>query len=252
MRKILFVFFILSISLSAYSWGERGHKIVALIAKKCLEKRIIDSVQFYLGRMSFKEASVWMDVVRQDNTYNYMKPWHYINIERQAVYVKSEEENVVNELEKVISALKNKKALSKSEIALNLRILFHLVGDLHQPLHAGYGEDKGGNEIDVDFLGEPSNLHKVWDTEIIEKKKIRLKDCFVMANAMTVEEKKSCQKIDVVLWMNESRELLPGVYSFEKRIISRDYIEKNETIIEKQLVKAGIRLATVLYQTFNK
>lgn len=133
-----------------------------------------------------------------------------------------------------------------------IRVLFHLIGDLHQPLHAGYGEDKGGNTIDVDFLGESTNLHKVWDTYIIEKGKVRLKDCYVTANALSKEEGRSLQDINVVGWMNESRGFLPGVYDFEKRIITLDYIDRNKEIIKKQLVRAGIRLAAVLYQTFKK
>ena len=56
---------------------------------------------------------------------------------------------------------------------MDLLELFHLIGDLHQPLHVGFGEDKGGNTFEVQFNDKGSNLHKVWDSEIIEYKNLR-------------------------------------------------------------------------------
>jgi hypothetical protein len=248
-RNFLFIV-ITFVALQAYSWGDKGHKIVAVIAEKCLDKSTIDSVKSYLGKMTFKEASVWMDKIKSDRSYDHMRHWHYINIEKDATYVKTEEENVVTSIEKAIAVLKNRKTHSREEIAMAIRMLFHLVGDLHQPLHAGYGADKGGNNIDVDLLGEPSNLHKVWDTGIIEKGKV--KDCYVLANAMSKEEGRALQVVDVEKWMMESREYLPAAYEFEKNMITREYIAKNKVVVEKQLVKAGIRLAAILYQAFAK
>jgi len=249
--NFLLILFVFATS-RLFAWGEQGHKMVAQIAKSCLDKNVIDSVQFYLGKMSFKSASVWMDEIKKDKTYVYMNHWHYINIEKDASYVKTSEENIVNQLEKAISTLRSKEPRDKKKIALQLRILFHLMGDLHQPLHAGYGEDRGGNDIDVDFLGEPSNLHKVWDIDIIEKGKVGLKSCYEFANGLSQKEKQAFCKVDVVAWMNESRALLPEVYKFEKRIIDRQYLDKNKTVVQKQIVKAGIRLAAILNETFRK
>ncbi|MDP1802694.1 MAG: S1/P1 nuclease, partial [Bacteroidota bacterium] len=62
---------------------------------------------------------------------------------------------------------------------------------------------------------------------------------------------KKIQNNNVEVWMNEARTLLPEVYNFEENI-KQDYIDKNKTVIEKQLVNAGIRLAMVLHQTFKK
>lgn len=236
----------------SFAWGDKGHKIVAEIAQKCLQKNISDSVNFYLDKMTFQEASVWMDAMRSDNSFNYMKPWHYINVEKDATYVKTKEENVVNKLEESIAVLKNRKQHTHAEINMALKVIFHLVGDLHQPLHDGYAADKGGNTVDVDFMGEQSNLHKVWDSGIIEKGKINLSDCLKVANEMGLKEGKELQDVNVTKWMLESRELLPEVYTFEKNIITQTYLDKNKTVVEKQLVKGGIRLAAILHQAFSK
>ena len=250
-KNFILFFFSLLLPASTYAWGSKGHKIVAAIAKQCLTKQVTDSVQSFLGTMSFEEASVWMDEVRGDNSYDYLKPWHYVNVEKDKTYVKTKNPEVVNQIEIYIDLLKQKGSRDKEQIKFALKIIFHLIGDLHQPLHCGYMVDKGGNEIQIDYIGKGTNLHKVWDTEIIEDTNIKLGDCLKLCNELSADEKKKMQTTNVEGWMNESRLLLPEVYNFDKKI-KQDYVDKNKPVIEKQLVKAGIRLAMVLNQTFNK
>lgn len=252
-NRVYIIILCFLISINVYSWGSRGHKIVGAIAKKCLSQQVIDSVQYYLGDMNFEQACVWLDEIKSDASYDYMKSWHYINIEKDKTYVKVKEPNVVNQLELAITELKlNGKERAKEKIALALRLIFHLVGDLHQPLHAGYLDDRGGNSVKVDFMGYETNLHKVWDTEIIENANISTKKCLEYINTMPEKEKTKVQTINVISWLNESRLYLTDVYSFEKNKINKEYIEKNTPIIEKQLSKAGIRLASILYVNFKK
>ena len=250
-KNFILFFFSLLLPASTYAWGSKGHKIVAAIAKQCLTKQVTDSVQSFLGTMSFEEASVWMDEVRGDNSYDYLKPWHYVNVEKDKTYVKTKNPEVVNQIEIYIDLLKQKGSRDKEQIKFALKIIFHLIGDLHQPLHCGYMVDKGGNEIQIDYIGKGTNLHKVWDTESIEDTNIKLGDCLKLCNELSADEKKKMQTTNVEGWMNESRLLLPEVYNFDKKI-KQDYVDKNKPVIEKQLVKAGIRLAMVLNQTFNK
>ena len=239
---------------NSFGWGAKGHKIVAAFAKEALtaNTEVIDSVQYYLGAMSFEEASVWMDEVRSNSVYDYLKPVHYVNVERDATYVKTKDPNAVNELEMVLSILTAKGPRDKDKTAMALKELFHLVGDLHQPLHAGYAQDKGGNSVDVSYAGKPTNLHKLWDSEIIFEEKISFNDCKKLANNISLKEQGEIQRIDAVKWMNESRELLPFVYGFSNGKIQDEYSAKAKPIIEKQLVRAGIRLAAVLYRTFKR
>lgn len=234
-----------------YPWGNVGHRIVAEIAKKSLDPAIVDSVNYFLNGMSWGDASVWMDEMRSDHAYDYMKPWHYVNVEKDKTYV-SAKDNVVSELEIVIAQLGSKGTEKKETIGTAIRILFHLVGDIHQPLHAGYGSDKGGNTVEVDFLGKDTNLHRVWDSEIIEYKKIGLNDCLRLSNTLTDAEKKSFLTSDVMVWMNDSRAPLPEVYDIKNGLIDGAYIDRNVPIIEKQLLKAGTRLANVLFTQFKK
>jgi hypothetical protein len=141
---------------------------------------------------------------------------------------------------------------SNEQISTDIKILCHLIGDLHQPLHVGYGTDRGGNSIEVEFINKETNLHKVWDTEIIQYQSINTNSCINANSKLTNAEIKEIPKIDVIHWMNESRAYLDNVYDFKDGIIDINYIDKNSVVIEKQLFDAGLRLAAVLNEIFSK
>jgi hypothetical protein len=251
-RLTIFSLVLAFTTLRSFAWGPEGHKMVADVAKLYLDKGVEEKVQKYLGTMTFEDASVWMDEIKKDHAYDYMKSWHYINIDKDKTYVKTEEPNVVNELVKSIALLGNLKALKDDEIDTNIKIVFHLTGDLHMPLHVGYGNDRGGNDEKVDFMGKQKNLHYVWDMAIIEYKHISLDDCVKAGAAYSKADIKELQKIDVVKWMEESRSLLKDVYDYKDGMITEEYITKNTPVIEKQIFIAGLRLAAILNQTFKK
>ncbi|MBL7916773.1 MAG: S1/P1 nuclease [Bacteroidia bacterium] len=248
---IITLLILLALPIKTIAWGEQGHSIVASIAKKTVSKNILDSVQFYLGKTTFKQAALWMDEIKSDKSYKHLNNWHYINLEKNQLYEKNSEVNIVNKLEEAIAVIKNRKKHSKSEIEFSLKVIFHLVGDIHQPLHAGYASDKGGNTIKVDFFGRNSNLHRVWDTDLIQYKRIGVKNCYELANSLSTKEKKEFQEINVVSWMEESRALLPLVYDIKDNTITLPYANQNTDVIKKQLVKAGIRLAYILHEAFS-
>ena len=237
-----------------YAWGKKGHEIVAEIAFHYLDDSTKARVQHYLGKMSIEEAAVWMDDMRSNSYYDYMKPWHYINIEKGENYKPSpKERDILIILNSSINELKHKENLKFKNIHEDLLLLFHLMGDLHQPLHVGYGIDRGGNDIHVSYLYKSysSNLHKVWDTEIIETKNISLDDCLKQYDSYTKEEINEIQKIELMKWMNQSRSLLDTVYNFKNDFIDQNYVDNNTTIIEKQIFIAGLRLASVLREAFK-
>ncbi len=247
----LFVAFLFKATPSL-AWGAQGHKLVAQTAKAYLNKGIQDSVIKYLGNMSFESAAVWMDEVRKDPFFDYMKTWHYVDFEKDKTYVDTKTPDIVNELEKAILQLEERKKYTPDEVKMNLKLLFHLVGDLHMPLHTGYKDDKGGNTINVKFLGNNTNLHRVWDTEMIESDKNFNDKLSKMAAKVTKAQIRTIGKIDVSEWMNQSRTLLPEVYNFSNGVIDQAYVDKNIPVVETQILNAGIRLASVLNEVFGK
>lgn len=250
MKKFIVVALILLPSL-LFAWGKEGHRMVAEIAKQKLDTLVQQKVQKYLGTISFDDAATWMDDVRKNKQYDYMKPWHYINIEAKGKYKKDTTANIVNELEKVIAELKNYKTMQDEDVNRDLKILFHLCGDMAQPLHVGYGLDKGGNDYQINYKTKGSNLHRMWDSEIIISEQITLESCSTESKKLSKKQVKYFSKTDVLYWLKDSRKLLKQVYDLDNKTVPDLYISKNKLVIEKQLLKGGYRLAAVLNDIFK-
>ena len=158
----------------------------------------------------------------------------------------------------VVQAIKIcKNKLSNSDLSLEdqafyLRFLVHLVGDIHQPLHVGRAEDRGGNDIKVQWFGNDTNLHRVWDTHII--------DNFQMSYTELTEhlnnnfDHTSIEELSEDEWIDESQKLVNLVYSEVKNgdSLGYDYIYKNFDIIKSQLFTAGVRLAMTLNGIYDE
>lgn len=233
------------------AWGRQGHEIVVSIALSLTDAKTKDSVQKYLDGMSPKDAGNWMDDMRSNHSYDYMKPWHYVNIEKGKQYENTKDDNIVNALNKAINNLEHRENLSKEEIKTNLLVVCHLAGDFHQPLHVGYETDRGGNTIQVKYLDHNTNLHKVWDSEIIDGERITIDDCMAISNRFSKDEMGQLQVVDVQGWLTEPRALLANVYDFQDNTIDRVYIDRNKKVVEQQLFIAGARLAAVFEQIFK-
>jgi len=254
MVKITAFFLAIALLFNAYTanaWGKKGHQMVAEVGFEMLDAKTQQLIQHYLGSISVPNAGTWMDDQRSNPTYAYMKPWHFINIEKGEEYHPSYDHNVVNEINNAIENLRHKEDLSNDEIQLNILVLFHLIGDIAQPLHAGYGSDLGGNNIAVTFLGEKSNLHTVWDSEIIENQSITKEQCVALMANLNDEQKDRITVIDPVAWMKDSRKYLNRVYDFENNTIDADYVRRNRPIVKKQILYAGMRLAATLEELFG-
>jgi S1/P1 Nuclease len=255
MKKIALILSIIASSTAlpfhSFAWGKEGHNIVGDIAFSYLDNKTKKEVRKYLGALSAGEAANWMDEMRSNHKYDYMKTWHYVNIEKGKQYTPTKEDNIVNALNKAISALEHKDQLTEDQIRMHLLVIFHLVGDFHQPLHTGYGDDRGGNSIEVTFMNRSSNLHRVWDSEIIEKEHISASDCMKLDKNFSKEQMEQFKTIKVESWIQQPRALLNNVYAFDNKNIDEKYVGKNKAVVEQQLLIAGIRLSAVLEHIFK-
>lgn len=236
---------------SSFAWGKIGHSIVPQVAFTYLDENTKQIVLKYLDGMSIESAATWMDDMRSEASLSYLKPWHYVNLDKDATYQPSTEDNILNKLGDVLKQLRNAQNMKPADVKQALLYLFHLVGDLHQPLHAGYGSDIGGNNVEVSFMGTKSNLHSVWDSKIIEYKNTTAKDCMAWYNGFTKDELADYKRIDILHWFEQSRSYLPQIYKFSNATLDAAYVEANTPIVEKQLLIAGIRLASVLTEVFG-
>ncbi len=119
-----------------------------------------------------------------------------------------------------------------------------------QPLHVGYGSDKGGNEYEISLNGRSTNLHKVWDNDIIEHENIDISDCMRLYRNLQPTQIAYIKNTDFVGWMNENRKLLDEIYPANHQI-DNDYLVRNKVVVETQLLYAGIKLDGVLENVFG-
>lgn len=233
----------------SFAWGHRGHTLIAEVAFNYMDEATKKNVLQYLDGMTLSEAANWMDAIKSDDANDYMKRWHYINFEKGSKTA-PEGENIITVLDRTLKELDHKENLSHAEIKRRILILFHLIGDLHQPLHVGYGSDKGGNTVQLNFMGrQGTNLHSIWDTSIIEYNNTSLAEV-LNSKTYTSEALEGVQKIDVVGWAKQSRGYLKEAYTAGTKVDNR-YVDDVYPIIKTQLLDAGIRLASVLDHYFK-
>ena len=235
----------------ASAYDSAGHTMVAQIAWNYLDSTTRENVLNYLGGTSFEDAAVYMDEIKSDKSNDYMRPWHYINIPKGEAYKRNGEDNIIFQLNKALNDFSVLNSLSKAQVKNDLLKVFHFMGDLHQPLHVGYGDDRGGNDWQVNIAGRGTNLHKVWDEIIIKQGNITLDSCLTYAATIPDSELMQIRNINVISWMNESRALLDTVYNFNGHKMDEKYLSNMKPIVEKLLVNAGIRLASVLELYFK-
>jgi hypothetical protein len=247
LQKLLIVALVIAILVPklTFAWGRKGHSLVAEVAFKNLTANTQKIVLKYLDGLSIEDAANWMDEQRGNSSLNYLQPLHYVNVEKGETYDRSSANNIIAELNRILSELERINTLSDETIRMDLYELFHLIGDMHQPFHVGYGTDKGGNTYQVQFNGHGSNIHKVWDSEIIEYANIGLSDI----DQLNLQERHSA--IDIYKWFDDSRSYMDRIYPAGHEIDGQ-YINANAAVIKSQLSKAGIRLSFILEKYFSR
>lgn len=254
-KEVLLCILALLFSTTLFAWGKTGHEITAEIAVSLLSDKAKDNLYACLGNTTIQEASVWMDQIKSDHRYDFMKPWHYINIEEGGTYDSTQKDNIIYTLKNVFRELSSHDhTLTAEKKKEDVMILIHLMGDIQQPLHVGYGSDKGGNTVQVRFNGRGTNLHRLWDSDIIEYENITTAS--VLAQEKHIARKGSVKRLkitprDLEQYMYENRSLLKDVYNFKGHKIGSSYADKNKDLIEHQLYNGGVRLAAMLETIFG-
>ncbi len=257
---------VLSLAISTISnyasawWGPTGHRVVGEIASQYLTGKARNAIREILGTESIAISSNWADFVKSDTSLNYLSPWHYVNIkaglsnsEFNSWLKKDTITDAYTKLNFLIAELKNKQ-LSLEKKQKYLKLLIHIVGDIHQPLHVGRLEDQGGNRIKVQWFNEPANLHSVWDEKLIEMQKLSYTEYTLAINHSTKTQRKNWQQQPLEQWLYESYQLAEKIYGSitqpDQKIGFRynfDFIE----IVNQQLLKGGIHLAGLLNEIYS-
>lgn len=258
--KHLFITLVFSLSLmispSVFGWGLLGHRVVGEVASNHLSKKAEKAVQRVLGNKTLAEVSNWMDDVKSDKQpkYDTLNAYHYVSIPDGMKYEDTNlnpKGDAIVGINTAIAKLKS-KTLSPEMEEHYLNILIHLVGDLHQPLHVGRVDDRGGNTINVGWFGDKSNLHRVWDSDMLNDKRYSYTELTALVDHATPEEIRIWQASTMDDWVQECQDLRPSIYDFEeKRFWEYKYMYEHWDTVQHQLLKGGIRLAGILNDIYG-
>lgn len=259
-KRYLLVGIFLYLPFQAMAWGMLGHRIVGEIAELHLSSKARKQVKKILGTESVAIASNWADFIKSDPTFNYLNSWHYVNFkpglgydEFEAYLKQDTVTDAYTKLNFLVQELKNKQ-LSADKKQFYLRLVIHLVGDIHQPMHAGRAEDLGGNRTRVMWFNEPSNLHRVWDEQLIGYQQLSYTEYVKAINHSNKKQNKTWQKQPISQWLFESytiSEKLYGEITQPDQKLSYPYNFNHAETLHEQLLKGGVRLAGLLNEIFG-
>jgi hypothetical protein len=260
-KAIVFLFVLLT-PLLAFCWGTTGHRVVAEIAQRHLSVKAKVELKKLIGKQSLAMWANWSDFIKSDTTHawDHASKWHYINIAgnlshdafMDSLKNNTQTENLYTQIKAMAAQLKNKKeTLEQRQIAL--RWLIHLVGDLHQPLHVGRAEDRGGNSIKVTVQDKQTNLHAFWDGDFVDHQQYSYTEYATMLDIAPDAEMKTMQKPGLEEWFYDSYQLANKVYAAVpadgKMSFKYNYIFQKE--LDSQLLKGGLRLAEVINEALK-
>ena len=157
----------------AAAWGQLGHRVIGELADERISGRTRAEIELILGEEGLAESSTWADEQRSNPAEFWQEeagPYHYVTVPEGLMYDDigpPEEGDALSALARFAEIVRNPSA-TQDEKALALRFIIHIVGDVHQPLHAGNGEDRGGNDVRALWFGDETNLHSVWDSLMID------------------------------------------------------------------------------------
>jgi hypothetical protein len=254
MKTKVLLLLLMFAALQASTWGLTGHRVVGKIAETYLSKKAKKEVSKILGHESLSDVANWMDFIKSEPTYDYMGAWHYCTIPDGKTYIEAgvpDEKDIIWAIDKFSADLKS-DTTDMATKKLALKSIVHLVGDIHQPLHVGNGEDRGGNDVKLKYFYQSSNLHRVWDSGIIDGQNLSYTEWVEKINHPTKEEITKWQNASVVDWANESKAMRESVYEIgEEKNLSYRYNYDHIDQVELRLLQAGIRLAGILNEIYD-
>jgi len=242
--KILLLLGVVSSTQPAFAYSDDGHKIVAKLAWQKLSPFARQNIERILGvgEQQFVNAATWADDIKGDDRYSYLKPLHYVNLPANASKYDRKRDCRKDKcvVEAIFDFSEMAKSSSNKKAKLALRMLIHLIGDVHQPMHAGLKEDRGGNWYRLKYNGDTINLHKLWDNQLVR----RIHKDWQEA-VKQLEMPSQAEVLGPVQWAEESHKLAMEVAygTAEGKTVSEGYLVEAERVTRQQLALAGWRLA---------
>ena len=269
MKTALFAFCLLFAATDAAAWSRKGHELVGELA----ERRLSPAARAEVARLLAGEpdptlagVAAWADEMREEGRSEgnplgrRSEPWHYLNFPRGADCAYDPARDcpggncVVGAIPAQYAILAD-RARPPAERAQALKFLVHFVGDVHQPMHAGFGHDRGGNQYQIQLRArtardgaEGTNLHKVWDIHLLRSAGLPRDD-----SAALLETRSSVAVESPVLaagardWAVESCRLIADTPLYPRgHVLGDDYLDRHRPLAERRVLQAAFRLSALI------
>ncbi|WP_165072965.1 S1/P1 nuclease [Paludisphaera rhizosphaerae] len=246
----------------AFAWGRVGHRVIGRGVEARLSPKAKAAVAALLAPgETLADASVWADEHKRELPQT--ASWHYIDVPldepRYDARFSGEDPAkgcIVAKIREEIAVMKD-PGRSIDERRIAFRFVVHLVQDLHMPMHVGDNSDKGGNLTQVQFFGEGSNLHRVWDFEMIERDGATEEAWLAILAKEPAAEADAAGSLED--WATESLLAARAAYQAPgttQRMksgakLAEAYLEANRPVVRRRLHLATVRLARVLNEAFG-
>jgi hypothetical protein len=269
---------LLAVPHAAFGWGDNGHRIVAQVAENRLSAPARDRVRALLGARRLAQIAAWPDFIRSEKNWEFLDTWHYATIEDgqrlaevlDAAAATPEPDNVVEAIGFFAGILGGdgekarlfRERMAKEEVEplegslelTALAFLVHFVGDVHQPLHVGRGGDRGANQIKVNWFGELSNLHAVWDSGLVASEHLAFTEYADFLEREFQGAEGQFRGAAPAAWAAESIGHRGRVYDVWRKTspanylpdLGYDYAHAQIDLVNRRLFAGGVRLAELL------
>lgn len=253
----------------AWSWGALAHKASAKVAWHFLDKSTQAKVTTLLNGGTISDASVWPDSARANAEWKFTLWYHFEKAPDNFSYLDNlrRQDDRTRKLGGLLEALYvaedtlNDLAASATDKGNALKFVVHFVGDIHQPLHTGRIEDNSGNKIPVKWLGFDTNLHSVWDSQMIylayksQFADLAVEQSQVYADLLMTKFKDLKPSPDMFMryddWMHESMVPRTDAYNFKDES-EQEYTNRFIDIVDRRVYLAGLRIAFMVRRLVNQ
>lgn len=246
MLRLLLLLISCALSTPVLAWGAQGHTVVAAIAWQGLQPKARQEVARLLALepgQTLESIATWADEHRSAAT----GVWHYVNFPRGTCSYEPLRDCPDGKC--VVAAIARQQAVfashaSDGERLKALKYLVHLVADVHQPLHAGYADDRGGNQFQLRAFMRGSNLHALWDSGLLRQ--MELDNTALVAVLQSIPLAAEGKNLNVAHMAQESCRVVALAGFYPQGELSEAYVQRFAPVVQQRLALAGARLAAML------
>ncbi|MGY1423969.1 S1/P1 nuclease [Lysobacter sp. A289] len=255
-------------SFDASAWGPRGHQLVASLANDALTPQARSEVERLLADDPARDLAgiaSWADELRErdPDLGKRSARWHYVNLAENDCHYDAARDcpggDCVVEAIRVQTTILADRDQPLEARRQALKFVVHFVGDVHQPAHAGYAHDLGGNKFQINLYGKGSNLHRLWDSGLLNTRGLNTARYLERLRELPEPATSQSSGHPVLIadsapeWARHSCSIVrqPGFYPPRAKI-NGDYVQAWRPVAETQLRLGGANLAAVLNQAFGE